>query len=380
MKTRTRRFLLPVTAATVALTCLLGSPAAATTPPTPTPTATTTDAPTQAPDDGKGQYASLTGALMSMYAKQSGQTLESYLSANDLMVAAAGNSANGKPVGKLVNGTSADAAGATKLDASTVGDLDDSLSAAGFGLDMRNYASLKDMATDVVAKAHTADGKVTLAGAQWVAQLGSLRSPELKTPTVGGATMPGIPAEALPFGLLLDQSIAGTVLAAPDLFSQVATSGVGSAELSKVFSSQMLGAWEKSNQSLTSALPNKCTGAMLAVMASGDTSAASQYGPCEPACSTGGLYLNSQISRMFAPDGKQLSPNETDKLWNYETLLQAQDWRTRDLLEQNPSLVQGLLSDDGTAGGALLCGAASTSTSDVLSKTLPGIFGSLRGN
>lgn len=377
MTTRTRRFLAPFAAATLAATCAFAAPAAATSTPAPEPTVSTAvEAPSPA-DELDAGYTSLTGALMSMYAKQSGQTLGTYLKANDVMVAAAGNSTSSKPVGALVNGSTG-AAGAISIDAESVGDLDKTLAANGFGLDMRNYNSLQDMATDVVAKAHTADGRVTLAGAQWVSQLGSLRVPELTTPTVGGATMPGIPSEALPFGLLLDQSIAGTVLNAPDLFAAAASSGVGSAELSKVFSGQMLDAWQKSNESLTGALPNKCTGAMLSVMASGDQKSAKDYTGCDPACTTGGLYLNSQVSRMFAPDGKQLSPNATDQLWNYETLLQAQDWRTQDLLEQNPSLVQGLLSDDGTAGGAMMCKAASTSTSQILSDTLVGVFGSLR--
>lgn len=384
-----RRLLAPIAAVTVLASCLMAPAAAASTPDPSSPgtmskqeqsspKAGTADATADATPELGTQYSSLTGALMSMYAKQSGQTLESYLSTNEVMVGAAGNATTGTKVGVLVDGATQDKTGATKLEASSVTDLDASLAQAGFGLDVRNYSSLKDMATDVVSKAHTADGKVTLAGAQWVSQLGGLRAAGLTTPTVGGATMPSIPSEALPFGLLLDQSIAGTVLNSPDLFAQAAATGVGSADLAKVFSGQLMSSWEKSNQSLTSVLPNVCTGAMLAVMASGDSSSAKEYGPCAPACTTGGLYLNNQVSRIFAPADKQLSVNETDQLWNFETLIQAQDWRTNDLLTQNPSLVQGLMADDGSNGGALLCGAASTSTTAVLKDTLSGVFGGLR--
>lgn len=376
MTNRTRRYLAPLVAASIALTAFLAPPATANVAPSPAPTPSAT-----APAPGAElttQFTSLTGSLMSMYAGQSGQTLESYLSTNDLMVAAKNNATTGSSVGVLVDGSAAEAAGATKLSASSVADLDSTLVAAGFGLDLRNYSNLQDMAADVVSKAHTADGQVTLAGAQWVAQLGSLRTAELTNPGAGTPEMPGIPSEALPFGLLLDQTIAGTVMNSPDLFAQASASGVGSDALAEVFSEQMLGAWEQSNQSLTAVLPNVCTGAMLAVMASGEASSGDAYGPCDPSCTTGGLYLNNQVSRIFAPADKQLSVNETDNLWNYETLLHAQDWRTSDLLAQNPALVQGLMSTDNTSGGAMLCSAASTSTAEVLSDTLGGVFGTLR--
>lgn len=377
MSRRTARILAPLLTAAVLSTTLLATPASARPAPSPEPTPSATAAPST-----EGQYSSLTGALMNMYAKQSGTTLQSYLSANQMMVKAAGND-DGTPVpgsaGLLGAGGAMTAAdGATELSATSVGELDAQLAGAGYTLDLRNYSSMRDLAADVVAKSHTADGAVTIAGAQWMTQLGSLRSPTLSTPTVGGASMPGIPQEALAFGLLLDQSVAGTVLNAPDLFAAAAANGVGSEALAQVFSQQMMTAWEASNESLTNVLPNKCTGAMLAVMASGDKDSAQAYTGCAPACTTGGLYLNGQTSSLFGAQSAQMSGELSDNLWTYETLLSAQQWRTRDLLEQNPGLVQGLLADDGTAGGAQLCGVASQSTKTALSSTLPGVFSNLR--
>jgi hypothetical protein len=327
-------------------------------------------APASAAQDPDG--ASLTGALLALYAEQAGQTLDGYLAANDLMVSTSSG------VATLLAG--ADVAAdpqAQRLSASTLPELDDQLAERGLTLDLRSYATLTDLAADVIAKSHTADGAVTLAGAQWTAQLAALRSPDLTAPSVGQPGMPTIPQEALAFGLLLDQSIARTVLQAPDLFAAAGRSGVGSDALATVFSDQMLSAWQDSAASLTSVLPNQCTGAMLAVMASGDPGAAQGFGQCNPACVTGGLYLNAQTSFLFGARSNLMS-GRTNQLWTYETMLAAQSWRAQDLLEQNPQLVQALLAENGTAGGAMACAEASKGSQAALTQALPGIFSQLR--
>lgn len=318
------------------------------------------------------EFTSLAGALLSMQASQAGMTLDSYLKANDLKVAKAGRGGS-----QLVKG-SLKGQEAVELKGTTAQELSRELAAAGFGLDTRNYSSLSDMASDVLAKAHTADGAVTVAGAAWVADLKNLRPGKLTKPSVGGAQMPSIPQDALPFGLLLDKSIAGTVLEAPDLFAQVSKSGVGSTELGKVFSKQMLDAWEVNGKSLTDALPSKCTGLMMEMMATGDSKRAAKYDGCQPACVTGGMYLNAQSNRLFTSGTEQIKPNLTDDFWSHETLLQAQDWRVADLMEQNPDLVQSMLSKGTGGSAAALCADASRSSKTALQDTLPGIFGQLR--
>lgn len=356
MKTLLRRAAGPL-AASALVAALVATPAAAAEP---------------SPDEPS---SSLTSALLALYAEQSGQTLDSYLRANDVMVGTTSG------LTALLSGEQAQAAtgqdGVTSLQAGTVAELDDQLAQTGLSLDLRSYTSLSDLAADVVAKSHTADGAVTLAGAQWAAQLGTLRTPELTAPQVGQPTAPSISQEALAFGLLMDQSLARTVLAAPDLFAAAASSGVGSDALAGVFGEQMLAAWDASSTELTSVLPDKCTGAMLAVMASGNPAAGDDYGSCNPACVTGGLYLNAQSSKLFGATSNLMS-GQTGQLWTYETLQAAQSWRAQDMLEQNPALVQQLLADDGTAGGAASCAQASAQTSATLSQTLPGIFSQLR--
>lgn len=357
------RWLAPV--AVVATLCLGAAPASAEVTPTPSPTTSSAAASSEA-------TSSLSGALVNLYAQQAGLSLDQYLSAAGLKV----ESTDGSAV--LVTGDEADASAQT-LNASTLGDLDAQLDAAGYSLDLSSYTSVKDLAADVVAKAHTADASVTLASAQWMAQLASLRTDELTTPAVADATMPSIPAAALPYGLLVDQALANTVLHSPDLFAAATASGVGSQALSDSFKTEMLNAYETSGTQLESVLANKCAGAMLSVMASGTTASADNYTGCATACVTGGLYLNNQISMLFNPaSGMDDDDLDGDKLWALEELGYAQQWRTEDLLEQNPDLVAGILSDDGTAGGATMCSAASTSATQILQDTLPNLFSSLR--
>lgn len=320
----------------------------------------------------EGQFTSLAGALLALQAKQAGMTLDSYLKANDLKVAQTGRGGSQLVQGSLKGQKTVSLKGSSPQELST------ELLSAGFGLDTRNYRSLSDMASDVLAKAHTADGAVTLAGAAWVADLKNLRPGNLTMPTVGSPSMPGIPKEALPFGLLLDKGIAGTVLNAPDLFAQVTQSGVGSPELSKVFSTELQKAWGENGKSLMDALPSKCTGLMMEIMATGNTGRAGEYADCQPSCVTGGVYLHSQSKRLFTTGAEQIKPNLTDGFWNYETLMQAQDWRIADVVEQNPAVVQGLLSTQTDGAAAALCDDASTSTKSALQDTLPGIFGQLR--
>lgn len=331
------------------------------------------DAPASGHDELSGEFTSLAGALLQMQADQAGMSLSSYLKANDLKVKLSGNGA-----GEITKGSKG--SNDVVLNAKDAQELSKQLYASGFGLDVRNYKNLDDIATDVLKKAHTADGAVTLAGAKWVTDLGALRTPKLTDPKTGQPVMPGIAKEGLPFGLLMDKSIASTVLNAPDLFAQTAKSGLGSAALQDVFNGEMKKVWDETGKSLMETLPDKCTGVMMSVMATGTAKSADKYKSlgCPDACTTGGIYLNSQASRMFANEATSFSPDDTASVWNAATLGHVQNWRLKDLLEQNPALLQGMLAQDGTGGGSLFCHNASASTKTALSDTLPGVFGSLR--
>lgn len=337
------------------------------------------DSPDRGHDALSGEFTSLAGALLQMQADQAGMSLGSYLKANDLKVKLAGDGTGQLAQGSKSNKMSKGSKDVT-LNANDAQELSEQLYAAGFGLDVRNYKNLDDIATDVLRKAHTADGAVTLAGAKWVSDLGAMRVPKLTDPKTGKPVMPGIMKEGLPFGLLMDKSIANTVLNAPDLFAQTAKSGLGSDALQQVFNGELKKAWDANGKSLMETLPDKCTGVMMSVMATGTAKSADKYKSlgCPDACTTGGLYLNGQANRMFSNEATSFSPDDSASVWNAATLSHVQDWRLKDLLEQNPAMLQGMLAQDGSGGGSIFCHNASASTKTALVDVLPGVFGGLK--
>jgi hypothetical protein len=268
--------------------------------------------------------------------------------------------------------------GATPVTANTVAELNTKLGSAGLTLNDSSYTSLAALAAQVTAKENTPDGAVTLAGAQWTANLANLHEAGLSTPTVGKVSSPTIPQGALVYGLLMDKSLTAMVNSHANLLTTVGSTGLGSPALSKAWTSSMASAYTDSTASLASVLPDACTGAMLAVTATGKASSGDSYGNCSSSCVTGGEYLHNQLGSLFTPQAgaSTVWGDPFSNLWNTGNIDGLQGWQQQDLLSQNPNLVNQLNSNEKVPDSAS-CAAASTGTSSVLSSALPGIFSSL---
>jgi hypothetical protein len=263
------------------------------------------------------------------------------------------------------------------VNATTLSGLNKTLSASGLTIDLKAYDSLDALARGVAAKSNTIDGSVALAGAKWVADLATLRTPSLTTPNAPAPTMPGLAKDSLVFGLFADKSLAKMITDSPDIFAAVGKSGVGTDAAARAWNAAMMGVYRDTNKDLAKVLPDPCTGGMLAVMASGDPAKVGDFGSgCSTACVTGGLYLNSQTKSMFTPGTSGVHSNPLSNVWNSGTLSDLQSWQKQVLLEQNPQLTSALLADNAPQASAS-CAAASTATSAALGATLPGIFNRL---
>lgn len=363
------------------------------------------------------QYSSLSGALLTFYADQEKSSLSTYLESQQVTLApltvanpveehesgeptatptaggyedmssptaAASPTAGSSPtvVGGLLTASQAQSLGLSgkAVTANSLVDLNRQLSSAGLTMDTSGLKSLDALATKVAANSATPDGAVTLAGAKWVSELSALHTPSLSTPKASTPNAPGIPKDALPYGLLLNKSLTTMITDFPDMFADAKKSGLGSAAMTKAWNSSMLKAYNSTKTDLSQMLPDKCTGAMLAVMASGNASSAAKAGAgsCSPSCLTGGMYLHNQAKSLFDPGRGSIVPNPTSPVWSSSTYNQFQGWAKGLALSQNPTLggtlAQQLTGPTTTAG----CDAASQATTNSLSKTLPGVFSSLR--
>jgi hypothetical protein len=160
----------------------------------------------------------------------------------------------------------------------------------------------------------------------------------------------------------------------PSVFADVAKSGLGTPAARQAWNTSMLGALKTTQTSLSSAMPDQCAGGMLAVMASGDASSASQFS-CGSDCAAGGLYLHTQAQKLFDHSANSTIPDPTSAVWSSGTYAGLQDWQKAVIAQQNPSL-NGQLSQ-AFGGTSSVCGTASQATSGALTSALPGVFAQL---
>src|SRR5690606_31330355 len=258
----------------------------------PVPAASASDDPHQAMAEN---YSSLAAAMMSMYAEQSDQTLEQYLSNQQVMLVPSqlpGTSlpadidtdpdAPGLPTaaelgsmasaldpasglldvsamtagsGLLLSAEQAAALGqasAQPLRATDVTSLSKELSKAGLALDTSGMKSINQLAAAVGRSAKTADGAVTLAAATWASELAALNVPQLRTPGAPNVSAPTVPADALGLGLLMNKSLTRLVSDHPDLVAQAQKNGLGNKDIVKAWNSSMAKAYAGSSGSLNS--------------------------------------------------------------------------------------------------------------------------------
>jgi len=369
-----------------------------------------------------GEYTSLSGAMLGLYAKSSGLALSDYLTKSQILLApvpVAAPSADSTdstgtatpagdptPVPDMPSGTATPAvdpsappalvAGAmptlpalgpsslfagtsanmTPLNASSIAALNASLGSAGMTLDTRSMAGINALAASVTAKSSTLDAQVTLAGAKWVTALGAMQAPALRTPGTPTSAASAIPRGSLVFGLFANKALTNLVSSSPNLIKSVQATGVGTPALTSAWNATMLKTFNASSGDLTKFLPDACTGGMLAVMASGSPAAANKFsGSCAPSCITGGLYLNDQASSLFTGTKTTLG-NPFAQVWDASTLIQLNDWQKKQMLAQNPNLGPSVMSSLKT-GGSPACSTAGTATKATLGTVLPGVFSSL---
>lgn len=316
----------------------------------PTTTATT-------PEGGlRDRYASLSTSLVAMYAQQTNQPLDAFLAQNSA------------ELGVVFGSNAAKAVGSSDLFT-----LNRSLGGSGFDAQLSSIGE----------QGQSIDAAVVSAGANWAAQLGAIRAPELNAPSapkMDTAAASAMPTESLAFGLFLDKSLTAMVVDFPDVFAQVRNSGVGTAASKAAWDQSMMTALSASRPDFTAMLPSPCHSVMLTAMASGDAgqarTATNGAGGCG-GCLATGLYMNSQMGRLFNPQATSTQVNPADSMvppaeWNH-----MQGWQKNAILDQNPDLAAGLRASLRAGDGVADCSATSTATGAASRVALPGVFAQL---
>lgn len=313
--------------------------------------------------DLRSRYSSLSGALIAFYAHQSGQPLSSFMATNGPAVSA-------------LTGTTLSGAQAIN----DVGGLNAAMAGGMAGKDFNSYT------TTLSERGSSIDAAVINAGATWAQELSQLRAPALTQPTMPNmdtSAATAIPAEGLVFGMFLDKSLTAMVTDFPDLFAQTRASGIGTPGAQAAWNRSMTQALASSRPDFTAMLPSPCHGVMLTAMASGDagharTTAGAGGAGCG-SCLATGLYLNSQVSRLFNPSSTTTQSNPTDKVippaeWN-----RMQGWQQNLIKDQNPQLSSGLDASLRSTGTGAECSSSKPAAKAAAKVTLPGVFASLNG-
>lgn len=320
-----------------------------------------TDAATM--EELRARYGSLSVSLIALYADQTGAPLDEFVAGNaDQLAAALG--ATDRAVLQS----------AASLSGGSVEGLTAALASRGLVSDWR-AGSLEGFASNLSANAQSIEARVVAAGADWAARLAALRSPDVQAPQ-----MPALQgsAEALAVGLFTQSATTAMVTDFPDLFAQVRSSGVGTPEAGAAWRASMVNALAATQADLSAALPNRCYGALMTAMASGDAAAARAVGDGCGTCVATGLYLNGQMSRLFDPQVGTTQPNVRDSLLPPAEFNQLQPWQRAALGAQNPQLSATLSAT--LTGTAPLGGCGGSAGAGAAAQTiLPGVFANLTG-
>jgi hypothetical protein len=329
------------------------------------------------------RYATLSGALINSQALSQNTSLSDYLSTSRATVYSMPESPTISRL-SILDAPGASAILGTRLSATSVGDLNTKLLAAGQGFTNSDYQGMSALVDAVKLKSSTIDGRVTLAGAAWASSLGTLASAKLEAPKITGEPeIPQVPQGALPFGLLINKGLTQMALDSPKLFTQVTQSGVGSASANKAWKSALGSAWSNSQQDLASVVPDSCTGGLLSVVATGDSASANAFKECGLGCRAAGQYMNSELLSLFSKptQDNKFKPapttggtgNKTDK--QLESVLPG--ILADQALTPTPSEAYGDDLETMLINKSPVCGAVSVSTRTAMANTLPNVWGSL---
>ena len=332
------------------------------------------------PDDNAA-WSSLTAAMISVHAKSSQNTLDTYLQKSGLTLSSPQTTVDpSAPTDTLpatissptvLSPTQASNLGLSgkSLTATSFDELSKKLEQSGAGLNRSDTANLDALARAVQTKAVDWDSMVTRAGAVWVGQLGKMHTAALVSPNVPAPT---VPKNALPFGLLLDRTLEQNVKNSSSTLGAAQSSGLGTGTTPAAWNAAMGQAWAQSSKDLLASVPDPCTGTMLTTMATGTESAGSSG--CSPGCVTGGKYLHQQMSTLFTSGRTSALNNPTSDVWNAKSVNNLPGWVSETITGSNP----GLSTLD--TSGSDPCTTASNAATTTASRALPEVFSSLLGN
>lgn len=317
-------------------------------------------------------YTTLSAALLERYAAQQGTNLSDYLAMNSSQVSSMLGGAD------LAAASSFDALNATVSQKLLGGES--SLVGSGF----------EAMLARVASALGTPDGNTIASGVAYANQLSGLQVPTLSAVSLPGgglgANLAAAGPEQLAFGLFLNSSLANLVQDAPDVFAQVASTGLGTPEAMSAWRDAQAQAGAELNAGLSSGLIAPCQAALMGSMASGNVNSGLTLGgdDCRP-CAVAGTYMHSNMNRLLAPGAGSLLPVTDDGLTSMEWD-SLSDWQQRSIEAANPGLRDQIeaarssgpnRADLGSAQAG--CSNASKGTSEFLSSNLSSVFGRLVG-
>lgn len=300
----------------------------------------------------KHQYDSLAAAMLTFYASSSGSSLQGWVSDNPLQASSL--------LGSTLTLPSLEGA-------STPSDLNSMLSAFDLTLELPELTSLDDLMGELRSKSDTLDGRVTLLSAQMATDWAEMQMPTLTMPSLNDtAGTLGYSPESLTFGLFANASITNLVANHPDVFAQVAQSGLGTPQALQAWQSSMLQAGVSVGSNL-SRLPMPCLAEMLQGMATGASAGSSSA--CA-SCAVAGTYLHNQASSLLDPN-QNLADNAPT------ATATMQPWLEDALGSANGGLATQLDQVFSPTGSITSCSTSSSASSAALSSMLPGLFADL---
>jgi hypothetical protein len=299
------------------------------------------------------QFRTLSAALISVYAAASGIDVNAYLAANGPAISAA-------------LGTPAPA---------TVTALDDTFSERlGTGA-----GDLNKMLASLSAGANTADGAMTTAAVSLASRLAQVPLDAGASPM---ASLTGAGSDGLMFGMFANRSMANFAGNFPDLFSQVASTGLGTPGGVAAWNASRAAAASSLTADMSGSMLNPCGVSLLGAMASGTVSGVgSQVPGCSP-CVTAGAYMHSAMNRLTSPDAYATlqipNGNLTSQEWG-----SLSDWQRNSILAANPGLSNTLAAANSPqlqqqfSSASSACSTAKAGTTNYLSSNLGSMFSRL---
>jgi hypothetical protein len=295
-----------------------------------------------------GEYGTFSAALVGLYASRAGVGVDEFLALKGPELPQPLSMARGA------------------LDAKS---LDASLRSQGLSFNGRKVSDLSAWANQLATKP-SPDSAVTLAASRWAAEAMRLQMPRLNDPKLAA---PGVPQDALMFGLFANRSLTALATDHPDIFAEVSRSGLGTSAQRDAWGTSMLRAWDSVNQGLDTTLLDPCSASFMAGMASGSArTAASSGGRQCGGCAATGLAAHHYMNRLFAgPEGNStLIGNTLDGSLNATEWGAMQGWIGNGVVQGNPQA---------TAPSAKAPTAACSVgvSGDRVAPALTGVFGQL---